>query len=175
MTDEAAMLLRVSLFGFASGIVYWFVSYEPLGTVALLLLGAGPGFAGLILIQAHRRQGGPGESRGDSLRRLAGLPPGDPPGPADKRDDDLGVLPLPTIWPFAASLGVAILLTGLIYGLWLIVLGGGVAAYATWGWLAAVNRENRYGRIQAEHNPAPPAEPAHNPEAPPERSDPADR
>jgi len=160
MTDEAAIMLRVSLFGFVSGIVYWFVSYEPLGTVALLLLGAGPGFAGLILVQERRRQGGGTESRGDTLRRLAGVPPLDPPGPEDKRDDDLGVLPLPTIWPFATSLGLAIMLTGLIYGLWLIVLGGGIAAYGTWGWLAAINRENRYGRIQAEQ-----------PATDPERSD----
>jgi hypothetical protein len=159
MTDEAAMMLRVSLFGFVSGIVYWFVSYEPFGTVALLLLGAGPGFAGLILIQERRRQGETAESRADTLRRLAGIPPGDPPGPADKRDDDLGVLPLPTIWPFATSLGLAIMLTGLIYGLWLIVLGGGIVAYGTWGWLAAINRENRYGRIQAEHNPGAPTDP----------------
>jgi hypothetical protein len=159
MTDEAGVMLRVSLFGFVSGIAYWFVSYEPLGTVALLLLGAGPGFAGLILVQERRRQGGPRESRADVLRRFAGIPPGDPPGPADKRDDDLGVLPLPTIWPFATSLGLAIMLTGLIYGLWLIVLGGGIAAYGTWGWLAAINRENRYGRVQAEPptaNPGPP-------------------
>jgi hypothetical protein len=159
MTDEAAIMLRVSLFGFVSGIVYWFVSYEPLGTVALLLLGAGPGFAGLILVHERRRQGGAAESRGDTLRRFAGIPPLDPPGPADKRDDDLGVLPLPTIWPFATSLGLAILLTGLIYGLWLIVLGGGIAAYGTWGWLAAINRENRYGRIQAEQPPANPGPP----------------
>jgi len=164
MTDEAAVLLRVSLFGFVSGAVYWFVSYEPLGTIALLLLGAGPGFAGLILVQAHRRQGGAAESRGDALRRLAGIPPPDPPGPEDLRDDDLGVLPLPTIWPFATSLGLAILLTGLIYGLWLIVLGGGIAAYGTWGWLAAINRENRYGRIQAEQPPA-------NPGPDPDRAD----
>jgi Cytochrome c oxidase subunit IV len=169
MTDEAAMMLRVSAFGFASGIVYWFLSYEPLGTVALLLLGAGPGFAGLILLQERRRQGGPSESRADVLRRFAGLPPGDPPGPADKRDDDLGVLPLPTIWPFLTSLGLAILLTGLIYGLWLIVLGLGVAAYGTWGWLAAINRENRYGRIQAEQPPAPAANPEPDPER--ERAD----
>jgi hypothetical protein len=50
MTDEAGILLRVSIFGFVAGIIYWFLSYEWLGTVALLLLGAGPGFAGLILI-----------------------------------------------------------------------------------------------------------------------------
>jgi Cytochrome c oxidase subunit IV len=166
MTDEAAILLRVSLFGFVSGIVYWFVSYEPLGTVALLLLGVGPGFAGLVLIQEHRREGAGRQSRSELLRRLAGIPPPDPPGPADMRDEDLGVLPLPTIWPFATSLGLAIMLTGLIYGLWLIVLGLGVAAYGTWGWLAAINRENRYGRIQARHNPGP---------APADHDRPADR
>jgi hypothetical protein len=51
MTDEAGVLLRVSIFGFVVGIVYWFLSYEWLGTVCLLTLGAGPGVAGLILIQ----------------------------------------------------------------------------------------------------------------------------
>ena len=79
MTDEAAMLLRVSVFGFAAGIIYWFLSYEPLGTVALLLLGAGPGFAGLVLLQEQRARGGTGESRADAMRRLAGIPPQDPP------------------------------------------------------------------------------------------------
>jgi hypothetical protein len=155
MTDEAGILLRVSLFGFVSGVVYWFLSYEPLGTVALLLLGAGPGFAGLILVQEHRHQGGARESRANAIRRFAGIPPRDPPGPSDLEDDDVGVLPLPSIWPLGASLGLAILLTGLIYGLWLVVLGGAITAYSGWGWLAAVNRETRYGRLQAaEDDPA---------------------
>ena len=150
MTDEAGILLRVSIFGFVAGAVYWFLSYEWLGTVALLLLGAGPGFAGLILVQEQRHRGGTGESRAVALRRLAGIPPQDPPGPEDLGAEDLGVLPLPTIWPLAASLGVAMLFTGLIYGLWLVILGLGLIVYAAWGWLAAVNRENRYGRIQAD-------------------------
>jgi hypothetical protein len=150
MTDEAGVLLRVSVFGFVAGIIYWFLSYEALGTVALLLLGAGPGFAGLILVQEQRQRGGTGEPRAVAMRRLAGIPPQDPPGPRDLRAEDLGVLPLPTIWPLAASLGMAILLTGLIYGLWLVILGLGLLGYAAWGWLAAVNRENRYGRVQAD-------------------------
>jgi hypothetical protein len=149
MTDEAGILLRVSIFGFVAGIVYWFLSYEWLGTVALLLLGAGPGFAGLILVQEQRQRGGTGEPRADALRRLAGIPPRDPPGSKDLEAGDLGVLPLPTIWPLAASLGLTIMLTGLIYGLWLVVLGLGLLGYAAWGWLAAVNREHRYGRLHA--------------------------
>jgi hypothetical protein len=173
MTDEAGILLRVPIFGFVAGIVYWFLSYEWLGTVALLLLGAGPGFAGLILVHEQRQRGGTGESRAVALRRLAGIPPQDPPGPEDLGAEDLGVLPLPTIWPLAASLGVAMLLTGLIYGLWLVILGVGLILYAAWGWLAAVNRENRYGRIQADTQaPSPQSGPASDPSPHP---DPAGR
>ena len=173
MTDEAGILLRVSIFGFVAGIVYWFLSYEWLGTVALLLLGVGPGFAGLILVHEQRQRGGTGESRAVALRRLAGIPPQDPPGPEDLGAEDLGVLPLPTIWPLAASLGVAVLFTGLIYGLWLVILGLGLIFYATWGWLAAVNRENRYGRIQADTQaPSPQSGPASDPSP---HADPAGR
>jgi hypothetical protein len=173
MTDEAGILLRVSIFGFVAGIVYWFLSYEWLGTVALLLLGAGPGFAGLILVHEQRQRGGTGESRAVALRRLAGIPPQDPPGPEDLGAEDLGVLPLPTIWPLAASLGVAMLFTGLIYGLWLVILGVGLILYAAWGWLAAVNRENRYGRILADTQaPSPQSGPASDPSPHP---DPAGR
>jgi Cytochrome c oxidase subunit IV len=156
MTDEAGILLRVAIFGLVAAVVYWFLSYEAFGTVALLLLGAGPGFAGLILVQEQRQRGGTGESRANGMRRLAGIPPQDPPGPRDLGAEDLGVLPLPTIWPLAASLGVAVLFTGLIYGLWLVILGLGLLGYAAWGWLAAVNRENRYGRIQADTEPPSP-------------------
>ena len=169
MTDEAGILLRVSIFGFVAGIIYWFLSYEWLGTVALLLLGAGPGFAGLILVMEQRQRGGTGESRADGLRRLAGIPPQDPPGPKDLAAEDLGVLPLPTIWPLAAALGFTILFTGLIYGLWLVILGLGLLLYAAWGWLAAVNRENRYGRVQAgTEAPSPQSGPVSDPDPHPD-------
>ena len=164
MTDEAGILLRVSGFGFVAGISYWFLSYEWLGTVCLLLLGAGPGFAGLVLVQEQRQRGGTGESQADAMRRLAGIPPRDPPGPKDLEAEDLGVLPLPTIWPLAASLGMTIMLTGLIYGLWLVILGIGLLGYAVWGWLAAVNRENRYGRVLADtETPSPQSGPVSDP------------
>jgi hypothetical protein len=147
MTDDAALLLRVSVFGLVAGTVYWFLSYEALGTVALLLLGAGPGFAGLFLLW-HRREGIGRGSLPTTLRRFAGLPEDDPPGPKSLESQDLAVLPLPSIWPFTASLGLAVALSGLIFGLWLVILGLGVALYSGWGWIAAIMRENRYGRIE---------------------------
>jgi Cytochrome c oxidase subunit IV len=147
MTDEAAILLRVAVFGVVSAVVYWFVSYEPLGTVALLLLGGGTGFAAAFLL-VHRRRDSAKEQLGDALRRFAGVPPVDPRRPEDFAADNIAVLPLPSIWPLVLSLGLAILTTGLVFGLWLIVLGLAVGAVGAGGWLAAINRENRYGRVE---------------------------
>src|SRR6266498_2207694 len=141
MSDDAALLLRVSAFGLVAGAIYWFLSYEALGTVALLLLGVGPGFAGLFIMW-HRRANGDGDnSLPELLRRFAGAPPSDPPGPKSLKDQDLAVLPLASIWPFAASFGLAVVGSGLILGL-------GIALYSGWGWIAAIVRENRYGHIQ---------------------------
>jgi hypothetical protein len=148
MTDEAALLLRVSVFGLVAGAVYWFLSYEPLGTVALLLLGAGPGFAGVFIILHHRSRGAGRGSLPESLRRFAGMPPPDAPGPKSLEGDDLAVLPLSSIWPFTASLGLTVALSGLIFGLWLVILGLGIALYSGWGWIAAISRETRYGHIE---------------------------
>ena len=148
MSDDAALLLRVAVFGLVAGAVYWFVSYEPLGTVALLLLGVGPGFAGLFIMW-HRRGADDGDrSLPELLRRFAGAPPQDAPGPKSLESRDVAVLPLPSIWPFAASFGLAMAGSGLIFGLWLVILGLGVALYSGWGWIAAIVRENRYGHIQ---------------------------
>jgi Cytochrome c oxidase subunit IV len=142
MTDEAAVLLRISVFGLVAGVLYWLVSYEPLGTMGFLVLGGGPGFAGLYLATHQRR---PAESLAARLRRLAGVPAPDPGDPAGLDGDDLGVLPAPSIWPFALALGATLALTGLVFGFWLL-LGGGLAAVAAFGWQTAVNREQRHGR-----------------------------
>lgn len=149
MTDEAALLLRVSLFGLVAGAVYWFLSYEQLGTVALLLLGAGPGFAGVFIVVHHRSRGAERGTLPESLRRFAGMPLPDAPGPKSLEGEDLAVLPLSSIWPFTASLGLTVALSGLIFGLWLVILGLGIALYSGWGWIAAISRETRYGHVES--------------------------
>jgi hypothetical protein len=153
MTDDAALLLRVAIFGLVAGVVYWFLSYEPLGTVALLVLGAGPGFAALFIIRHRHQQGVQSEPRSQMLRRLAGLPGPDPPGPKSLEDEEVAVLPMPSIWPFAASLGLAVTASGLIFGLWLVILGLGIALYSGWGWIAAIMRETRYAHLLPSDHP----------------------
>ena len=156
MSDEAAILLRVAIFGVVASVIYWLVTYEWFGVVALLLLGLGPGFAAVWLILQQRREHGPREGFRDVERRRAGLPRGDPQGPSDYAADRLGVLPLPSIWPPVLAAGMAVLTTGLVYGLWLLLLGVVLVGAGLWGWTAAVNRENRYGRLEPdrrEHDP----------------------
>src|SRR6266511_1476688 len=148
MSDDAALLLRVSAFGLVAGAIYWFLSYEALGTVALLLLGVGPGFDGLFIMWQRRANGDVDISLPELLRRFAGAPPRDPPGPKSLNDQDLALLPQASIWPFAASFGLAVVGSGLIFGLWLVILGLGIALYSGGGWIAAIVRENRYGHIQ---------------------------
>jgi len=49
-----------------------------------------------------------------------------------------------------------------------VILGIGICGYAAWGWLAAANRENRYGRVLADTGPSSPATaPAEAPFNPP--------
>jgi Cytochrome c oxidase subunit IV len=153
MSDDAALLLRVAVFGVVAAVVYWFLSYEALGTVALLVLGGGPGFAALFLLRHRKQPGTEQQTRAEMLRRFAGVPSGDPPGPKQLEDEDLAVLPAASIWPAAASLGVAVAGSGLIFGLWLVILGLGVALYAGWGWIAAIVRETRYGHIHPTDRP----------------------
>ncbi|HEY2959370.1 MAG TPA: cytochrome c oxidase subunit 4 [Actinomycetota bacterium] len=149
MSDEAANLLRVAIFGVVAGALYWLVTYEWFGVVALLLLGFASGFAALWLILQQRREPGQREDFGDTVRRLAGVPRRDPAGPSDYAADHLAVLPLPSIWPLVVAAGVAVLITGLVYGLWLLLVGVVVVVLGLWGWTSAVNRETRYGRLGA--------------------------
>jgi Cytochrome c oxidase subunit IV len=62
--------------------------------------------------------------------------------------EDLGILPKPSIWPFALPLGLTLAATGLVFGFWALLLGAGVGAVGAAGWQAAVNRETLRGRLR---------------------------
>jgi hypothetical protein len=141
VTDEASSLLRIAAFGFVAAIAYGFLTQEYLGTWGLLALSLGPGYAGLLIYHESRRRAPETESLIHAFRRFAGLPEPDPKRDENLAADDLAVIPRPSIWPFMCSVGLAVLLTGLIFGAWLVLLGGAVVAWGLWGWISAVNRE----------------------------------
>jgi hypothetical protein len=146
VSDETSILVRIGLFGVAAGIAYGLLAYEWLGTAALLTFGAGPLVAAVVLARGDR---GPREPRRAVLRRLAGFPPRDPVGEQeDLEADELMIIPAPSVWPFVLSLGLAVALSGLVFGTWLLLLGGLLTGWGLWGWVAAVGRETRLGRLR---------------------------
>ena len=158
MTDEAFAMLRVSGFGFAAGIVYWFLGYEPLGTVALLLLGAGPGFAGLVLLQEQRARAAPA-SRGRTP-----APPGRDPAPGPARTQGPGGRgPGGAAAAHHLAAGRLPGPDGRAHRPDLRPVAGHPrprpARLRRLGLAGQVNRENRYGRVQADTEAPSPAAP----------------
>jgi hypothetical protein len=141
VTDEASSLLRIAAFGVVAAIAYGFLTQEYLGTWGLIALSLGPGYAGLLIYHESRRRMPETESLIHAFRRFAGLPEPDPKRDEELAADDLAVIPRPSMWPFMCSVGLAVMLTGLIFGGWLVLLGGAVVAWGLWGWISAVNRE----------------------------------
>ena len=155
MTDEASSLLRIAAFGVVAAIAYGFLTQEYLGTWGLIALSLGPGYAGLLIYHESRRRAPETESLIHAFRRFAGLPEPDPKRDEELAADDLAVIPRPSIWPFMCSVGLAVLLTGLIFGAWLVLLGGAVVAWGLWGWISAVNRETEAAERARTPRPAP--------------------
>jgi Cytochrome c oxidase subunit IV len=143
VTDEAASLLRISAFAFVVSFVYGFLTKEFLGTWGFIALNLGPGFAGLLLyFEARKRMPDPDrETLGGAFWRFAGLPRMDPMRRQELAADDLAVIPSPSVWPFVLSIATAVMATGLVFGAWLLLLGGVLFVWGAWGWIAAANRE----------------------------------
>jgi hypothetical protein len=153
MTDEASAMLRVAAFAFVVSFIYSFTSYEFVGTWGLIALCLGPGFAGLIMYFEARKHLGANESLRDAIWRFAGLPRMDPAERHELAATDLAVLPAPCLWPLIMTVGFAVTLTGLIFGLWLVLIGVIFVVWGVWGWMRAVGRETRAANALGD-NPA---------------------
>ena len=153
-------MLRVAAFGFVISLAYGFYTLEFLGTWSLITLCLGPGFAGLIMwFEARNHRHEAPESFRNQTWRFAGFPRPDPDLDHELAEDDMMVIPTASMWPFILSAGLGITLTGLVFGAWLLLLGGVVTIWGIWGWVAAASREthavNRAeqakGRVPARH------------------------
>ena len=138
--EEVWFFARLAAYAFFIGTVYWFVSYEPAGTMLLYGFGLAAGFGTLILAlgaraarRSDRTAGGPGAATAE-VRSLL------PDGPFG---DERGRLPAPTAAPFGVGLGVALTALGLVFGPWLAIVGLALAVVALLEWGRAVSREYR--------------------------------
>jgi hypothetical protein len=154
--QETRFFLFLGGFGIVLAALYWFLTYEVAGTVLLAGFGLGTGLLGIGLLRARPRHvavaaaGGDRESSADqetsataqaTRGEAADLPGGGAAGVDTPFDTPLGRLPGETLAPLALGLGIALAITAVVFGPWLLVAGLLPTAWGAWTWLAAARDE----------------------------------
>ncbi|HEY2916003.1 MAG TPA: cytochrome c oxidase subunit 4 [Candidatus Limnocylindrales bacterium] len=129
MPEEAVFFGRSGVFGLVLAGVYWFVSYEIVGTVLLAGFGVATGAAFVILGRAARRATrAPQDGEGS----------GEPSAPFE---DEGGRVPLRSFAPLWVGVGVGFASLGLAFGVWFVLAGLVPLVLGAASWLAEVGRE----------------------------------
>ena len=145
--QETRFFLVVGVFGLVIAAIYWFLTYETAGTILLLGFGLAGGIIGWRLIAARPESVAQGVDREDpGVGILA--PEGDASasgggtGGVDRPfGDEAGRLPEDTVAPLALALGVALALTSIVFGPWLIVAAIIPFVWGAWAWFAGARDE----------------------------------
>ena len=114
---ETRFFLFLSAFALVIGAIYWFVSYEPAGSVLLLAFGAATGVMGVVL----HRTGRPGVDRPFL--------------------DETGRLPSETPAPLAVGAGISLMALAFIFGPAPLLVGLLPFAWGAWTWLGRARAE----------------------------------
>ena len=139
MAEEVRFFLRTALYTLTITVIYWFVSYEIVGSTLLLSLGLAAIFFVVVGVATIRHEGKhsipEATRRAGGLRRLLGFDEaiGDTAGSPLAIEEDL--MPSSSIWPLVAAVAAFLLGLGLIYGGWMWGPGAVLAIVALWGWV----------------------------------------
>jgi len=110
------MFAGISVFMAVIGVVYWFASYEPAGTVMLGLAAALAGLCGVYLRVEHERaDSGAGH-------------------------DEKQYLPHSSLWPFGIAVGALLAANGAIVGFAFAIPGVVLLMFAIAGFVAQTRR-----------------------------------
>ncbi|MGP4046941.1 aa3-type cytochrome oxidase subunit IV [Streptomyces sp. 2A115] len=119
MKVEALLFGGVAVFFGGSAALYGFWSADPAGTAALVVAFAMAALVSFFCAMHYRRKGRRPQDRTDA--EVA-----DNTGP-------LEFFPAQSPWPVITALGFAVACTGVVYGLWLFLIGVGVLARGVLG------------------------------------------
>jgi hypothetical protein len=120
VTTAAKYLFVLFAFGAVTGTVYWFLTYEPAGTVLLWSFSLMP----LIVAVYAVRRGALRDHRDEDD------PDATPQGAAGQ---EIGTFPATTAWPILLMLGAIVVGASLVYGLILLPVGLALVAWAVFG------------------------------------------
>lgn len=120
MKVEGLLIGAIGVFLGVAATIYWFMSHEIIGTVALILsflLGA---MMAIYLIVWARKHDVRLEDRKDA-EIVEGAGP-------------LGFFPPKSIWPLWVALAITVMFLGPVFGWWVTILGAAFGAWAIIGW-----------------------------------------
>jgi Cytochrome c oxidase subunit IV len=100
-------------------VIYWFLSYEPVGTTALALSAGLAAMIGFYVLATAKRIGPRPEDRVDAE--------------IDEAAGDFGFFSPHSWWPLPTALGVGVTFLGIIFGWWLCAIGAGILFYGVIG------------------------------------------
>ncbi|MFN2488320.1 MAG: hypothetical protein ABR529_00965 [Actinomycetota bacterium] len=147
MVEEMRFFLRIGLYTLVISIVYWFASYDIVGTFLLAFVAIGVALFMLSIAREVRvRRADPIPSEGSLVRRavstadrVIGFNEHHDLGDAGALEVEEEPLPHSSIWPPVAA-GAALLSgLGLLYGGWFWMPGVAIGAVVAWGWVNQLN------------------------------------
>jgi hypothetical protein len=152
--QETRFFAFLGVFGLALAAIYWVLTYEAAGTILLFGFGAGAGLLAVGLYRSRPRAvaEGPANAAADGssspLQQVTEGEGGDVAGGGAGGVDTpfetpLGRLPGETLAPLALGLGVALAITAVVFGPWLLVAGLVPMAWGGWTWYTAARDELR--------------------------------
>ena len=117
---------RLFLFGFIffvlTAAAYWyFTAGEPVGTTALALTGALSFLVAFYVLYTARRVYPRPEDRGDAA--------------IEEADPEYGFYSPHSWWPLVVGFACFVMVLGLVFAVWLVVLGTGILFIGLIGWL----------------------------------------
>jgi len=120
MKAESWGFLLLTAFFVIVAPIYWLVSHEIIGTVALLLtLAFCAMIASYLGIQARKIDPRPEDRKDAEIVDGAGA---------------IGFFPSESIWPFWTAMAVTVMALGPVFGWWLTLLGVGIGIWGATGW-----------------------------------------
>ena len=100
---------------------YWFLSYDPTGTAALIMTFLLTLLVTLYLgVHASRMEPRPEDRKEAEIADGAG---------------ELGFFPPYSWWPLWCAATVAVMVLGVVFGWWLFIIGAGLGSIALTGWI----------------------------------------
>jgi hypothetical protein len=129
MKPGGILYMLGALFYFVLGVVYWFWTGEIVGTVGITLTGGLALLTGFYILFTLRRIG---------------------PGPDDlddaeiaDADPDFGFFSPGSWWPLPVATAAALIALGLVFAVWLVIIGLGVLFISIYGLMSEYYRGPR--------------------------------